>query len=114
MPRYRVDTSGSGDASTPRPLVPCTEVNRPRVFSGLGMLSVLTIDLARGVEPVDTDAVLGAGEMVDSSVSGLDVATQRWRDPAILKASEELPTVSTAIHKFDVTNPQATDYRASG
>jgi hypothetical protein len=114
VPRYRVGSPGSGDASEPRPLVPCTEVDRPRVFSGLGMLSVLTIDLARGVEPVDTDAVLGAGEMIYSSATGLYVATQRWLDPVILEASEKLPTVSTAIHKFDVTSPEATDYRASG
>lgn len=114
VPTYRVGTPGSGGASKPRPLVPCTEVSRPRVFSGLGTLSVLTIDLARGVEPVDTDAVLGAGEMVYSSATGLYVATQRWRDPVVLEASEELPTVSTAIHKFDVTSPGATEYRASG
>ena len=52
----------------------------PAEFSGLGSLTVLTIDLARGIDPVDTDSVMAGGETVYASPTGLYVATQRWVD----------------------------------
>ena len=42
------------------------------------MLSVLTIDLERGLPAVDTDAVMTGGETVYASPSSLYVATERW------------------------------------
>jgi Beta propeller domain len=91
-----------------RPLVRCSSVRRPPSFSGVGMLTVITADLDDGMRVVDSDAVLADGQIVYSSTSGLYVATQRWAD----EPGE--PQVTTPLHKFDVSKPGRTDYRASG
>jgi hypothetical protein len=114
LPRYRV-RGADGAESAARPLVPCDEVRRPRQFAGLGALTVLTIDLERGVEPVDSDAVMTSGQWVYASPTGLYVATQQWVDgPTPAAPDVAPPPVTTAIHKFDVSTPGVTDYRASG
>jgi uncharacterized secreted protein with C-terminal beta-propeller domain len=89
-------------------LVRCRSVRRPPVFSGLGMLTVLTADLDGGLRVVDSDAVLADGQIVYSSTTGLYVATQRWSDEPGERG------VTTPLHKFDVSKPGRTEYRASG
>ena len=61
-----------------RPAVNCRDVLRPPVFSGLGMLTVLTIDLAKGLTPVDSTAVMTDGRIVYASPQTLYVATEQW------------------------------------
>lgn len=113
IPRYRVRDS-EGRLSAARRLVRCRDVRRPRAFSDLGLVSVLTIDLDRGIDPVDTDAVMAAAETVYASPSRLYVATQRWVDPATLPPDAPPPPVTTALHAFDVSAGGVTEYRASG
>ncbi len=73
------------------------------------MMSVLTIDLERGLPAVDTDAVMTGGEIVYASPSSLYVATQRYAEgDALADASS---AVTTAIHRFDITEPERTDVR---
>jgi uncharacterized secreted protein with C-terminal beta-propeller domain len=93
-------------------LVGCHSVRRPKRFSGGEMLSVLTIDLARGLEPVDTDAVMAGGEIVYGSPTSLYVATQRWLGPDA--SPQRSSDVTTAIHRFDTADPDSTQYVASG
>jgi uncharacterized secreted protein with C-terminal beta-propeller domain len=96
-----------------RPLVPCRSVRRPVPFAGVGTLTILTIDLDRGLPPVDVDALMTSGETVYASADRLYVATERWIAPDT--ASDDVsPTRATTIHDFDVTDPDATTYRASG
>ena len=83
LARLRDRTAGSVRRS---PLVPCGDVRRPARFSGLGMLSVLTIDLERGLDPIDHDAVMTGGQIVYGSQQSLYVATERWLDPADAEA----------------------------
>ena len=45
-----------------RPLVACKRVRRARFFSGLEMLTVLTIDMERGLPAVDADTVMSDGQ----------------------------------------------------
>jgi hypothetical protein len=79
------------------------------------MLTVLTVDLAKGLEPVDSVAVMTDARIVYASPQSLYVATEQWAarpDPA-------RPTVrpfgaSTAIHKFDISSPTRTQYSGSG
>lgn len=111
LPQARLRDHSTGERSR-SPLVRCGEIRKPRRFSGLEMLSVLTIDLKRGLEPVDADAVMTGGEIVYGSPQALYVATERWLDPA--DAGAQVSQVSTAIHKFDVTDPGATKYVATG
>jgi hypothetical protein len=93
-------------------LVGCHGVRRPKRFSGGEMLSVLTIDLARGLEPVDTDAVVAGAEIVYGSPTSLYVATERWLGPDASR--QRSSDVTTAIHRFDTADPDSTDYVASG
>ena len=55
-------------------------MRRPVGFSGLGMLTVLTVDLTKGLEPVDSIAVMTDGRIVYASPESLYVATERWAD----------------------------------
>ena len=48
-------------------------------FSGLGMLTVTTIDLAKGLAPVDSTAVMTDGRIVYASPTSLYVATEPGR-----------------------------------
>jgi Beta propeller domain len=93
-------------------LVDCSQVSRAKRFSGVGMLTLLTIDLARGLPAIDADAVMSSGEVAYASPSGLYVATQRW----VGKEAPEgrISDVTTEIHQFDVSDPASTEYVASG
>ena len=95
------------------PLVQCRNVRRPTGFSGLGMLTVLTVDLARGLEPVDADAIVSDGRIVYASPASLYVATERW-DPRAADGRPVADGVTTAIHRFDISSPTQTNYRGSG
>ena len=79
------------------------------------MLTVLTVDLAKGLEPVDSTAVMTDGRIVYASPESLYVATERWADrPDPDKPTQEQNGVPTAIHKFDISSPAKTQYRGSG
>ena len=90
-----------------RAAVACSAIRRPAVFSGLDLLTVLTVDLERGLPAVEADAVMTSGETLYASASSLYVATTRW-DPDGGTAAR------TAIHRFDASQPRRTEYRASG
>ncbi len=94
-------------------LLGCSHVSRPQRFSGLGVLNVVTFDLGEGLVPVDTDGVLSDGQTVYASPSSLYVATQRWIDPADVTRAP-LAGLTTTIHKFDISSPLRSRYRASG
>jgi uncharacterized secreted protein with C-terminal beta-propeller domain len=103
----------AGRPSAEGRLVPCRAVRRPPSFSGLGLVTVLTIDVDRGLDPVDSDAVVSDGRVVYASRSSLYVATDRW-DPRLLAGGPLPSSVSTAIHRFDIASPLQTHYRSSG
>jgi uncharacterized secreted protein with C-terminal beta-propeller domain len=112
LPSYVLRNRRTG-AKLKRTLLGCSHVSRPRRFSGLGVLTVVSFDLGRGLVPVDTDGVLTDGQTVYASKDRLYVATQRWVDPA--RAQEKPPTaVTTTIHAFDISDPLEARYRASG
>jgi uncharacterized secreted protein with C-terminal beta-propeller domain len=110
LPRYAV-TSASG-RTAPRPVVACDAVSRPAAYSGLGTVTVLTIDLNRGVDPIDADTVVAGGENVYASPEALYVATNRWAPPGADAAGDGFNT--TQIHKFDTRSTSQTTYRGSG
>jgi uncharacterized secreted protein with C-terminal beta-propeller domain len=111
VPRSRFASRISGRHRV-RAIVPCGTVRRPPSFSGLGMLSILTVDLDKGLWAVDSDGVMTDAQTVYGSPSHLYVATQRWIDPDTTAGG--LPQASTLIHRFDVTDPDRTTYEASG
>ncbi len=87
----------------------CRRVLRPALHSGIDMLSVLTIDMAKGLPAVDSDAVMAGGQTVYASPKALYVATPKWSAEDAM-----LPGERTQIHKFATSGPRSTSYRASG
>jgi len=99
-----------------RALTACRSTRKPATFSGMGMLTILTIDLDKGLEPVDSDSLMSDAETVYASTKSLYVATRRWREaPANPEAASGVTNgVTTTVHKFDISDPSKTVYKASG
>jgi len=114
LPSYRIKRAGAKPGKE-RPLVQCRHVTRPPAFSGFGMLTVLTIDLAKGLEPIHSTSIMTDGRIVYASPESLYVATERWADrPLPDQPTKEMNGATTAIHKFDISSPLSTQYRGSG
>ena len=112
LPR-RVLRRASGGRPRFRPAARCGRVMRPAVHSGVDLLTVLTIDMDKGLPAVDSDAVLGGGETVYASKRALYVGLEKWSDESS-GGGEPLPGDHTQLHKFDTSDASATSYRASG
>ncbi len=107
LPSVRVDGG-------PRvPLVSCADVRHPRVPSGLGTVSVLTLP-GGDLDDRDVTAVTAAGGVAYSSADRLYLATERGLRSA-WGVAPELPdaTAVTDLHAFAVEG-DATTYVASG
>jgi uncharacterized secreted protein with C-terminal beta-propeller domain len=96
-----------------RHLAPCKAVTRPARFSGLDVLAILTVDLDRGMYSLDRDGVMAGAQVVYGSSGSLYVASRRY--VRALELGGEAPDgLRTEIHRFDVSDPTKTVYRASG
>jgi hypothetical protein len=95
-----------------RPVAGCSSVDRPLQFSGLGMLTILTMNLDKGLWTASSDALMADAQVVYGSPSSLYVATQKWVDPQT--PVTQLPAQTTVIEQFDATNPDATNFVAAG
>lgn len=107
----------AGEAGATRPLVGCADISRPREPSGLSTLSVLTFDVSGAdIRPTSTVGLVASGDTVYASTERLVVATSPWD----LWRTLETPTpwssgeLTTDLHTFDISDPDSTDYRASG
>jgi beta propeller domain-containing protein len=96
-----------------RALVRCRAVRHPVSFSGLDLLTILTIDLDQGLFDVDRDAVMAGAQTVYASERSLYVASQRWV-PGVAANPELAGRLDTEIHRFDASRPGATAYASSG
>jgi uncharacterized secreted protein with C-terminal beta-propeller domain len=96
-----------------RGVVPCDDVRRPDVFSGLGLLTVLTVDLDKGLYNVDRDAVLAGAQTVYGSATSLYVASQRYVR-GLDDAGDVPGAMRTEIHRFAAEDTGATTYAGSG
>ncbi|MDH3259640.1 MAG: beta-propeller domain-containing protein [Acidimicrobiia bacterium] len=108
---------GNRTITTEGTLLECEQTFAPREFSGLGTLSVLTIDLSEGLEPTDAVGLFADGDTVYASQESLYVATQRWHDWSLLDdadAADEFEGVTTEIHQFNISGEKAAVYLASG
>lgn len=96
-----------------RNLAPCDAVTRPAQFSGLDVLAILTVDLDRGMYSLDRDGVMAGAQVVYGSEGSLYVASHRY--VRALETRGQAPAdMTTEIHRFDVSDPTKTVYRASG
>jgi uncharacterized secreted protein with C-terminal beta-propeller domain len=96
-----------------RSVVPCDDVRRPDAFSGLGLLTVLTVDLNKGLYNVDRDAVMAGAQTVYGSDKSLYVASQRYVR-GLDDASDVPGSLRTEIHRFDAATAGQTTYAGSG
>jgi uncharacterized secreted protein with C-terminal beta-propeller domain len=115
-PKWRpsyISRRGTKGKAKRRALVACRSIRRPDEFSGLNSLTVLTIDMSKGIDPVDSDAILTDGRLVYGSTESLYVATEKLiaEQPT---AGDPPKGMQTEIHKFDASKPGETTYRASG
>lgn len=104
---------------TEGPLVACNRIAHPEEFAGLGVLSVLTIDLAAGGVRPGSEAlgVLAGGDTIYASREGLYVATTRWVDGEGMTERDRvrrMSEITTEIHAFDTSDPRAVSYLGSG
>jgi hypothetical protein len=77
------------------------------------MLTILTLDLDRGLWTAGSTALMADARVVYGSPTSLYVATQKWIDPTL--APSRLPaTTATVIDRFDVSDPARTTLVASG
>ncbi len=96
-----------------RSVVPCDDVRHPRRFSGLDLLTVLTIYLDKGLFNVDRDAIMAGAQTVYASKTGLYVASRRYVQA--VEAGRIVPqSSSTDIHRFDISKPDVTTFASSG
>ena len=109
LPSYHLGTQPA------RPLVSCRHVLRPPIFAGLGMLTVTTIDLAKGLAPVDSTGVMTDARIVYASPSSLYVATEQWAARPLPMRPMQMPgDATTQIHAFSISDPKKTTYLGSG
>ncbi len=117
LPTYRL-LDGDGDVVDDGLAVPCDAFHLPQEFSGLGAVTVVTLDAGDdGLEITDRLAVLSNGQTVYASTDRLTIATQSypvfdWRTGEVVDGEED--EVSVKLHNFDTTVAGATDYVASG
>ena len=113
LPR-RVLRKPSGGKPRFRPAARCRRVLRPAAYSGTDLLTVLTIDLAKGLPAVDSDAIMSAGQVVYASPRNLYVATPRWIAMPDTVRDTPPDRATTTIHEFSASDPGRTSYSASG
>ena len=95
----------------------CASAYAPKEFSGFDFLSVLSLDIAGGIDIEGVSTVMSGGDTIYASSTNLYVATERWVDWSVLDEQEairEAETIRTYIHQFDITGPDGAEYLASG
>ena len=110
----RIERSAGGEVAARTPLLDCADVRHPAKPAGIGVVTVLTLDIDAPAE-LDAVAVATDGSLVYASTQRLYVATTSggWFGTAAVREAAE-PQVRTHLHAFDVTQPTTTTYVGSG
>ena len=113
---YAVLTDAASGSESERPLLDCEAVRHPDTFGGFGMVSVLSVDLAAGLEIETAAGVIGDADTVYASTENLYVALHQWSDggPGVARGKAAPEGPSTDLHQFDITGTDAARYLASG
>jgi hypothetical protein len=109
LPRYSLLEGTAESTARQGRLCACDDTFRPEVaFAGASTVSVVTIDPARPANPPSgSAAVQGWAETVYASKANLYVTTRTF-------ANRLDGLAPTAIHRFDLTDPDTAAYRGSG
>ncbi len=114
---YFVLENASGRVIDEGSLLECSVAHHPEEFSGLEMLSVLTIDIANDLNIDDAVGVLAAGDIVYASTDAMYIASAAWRNWDTFEdgdTEDAINDYTTDIHKFDISDPANTTYVATG
>ncbi len=108
--RFRNKRSGGHFA---RPIAACSSIRRPVQFSGLGMLTLVTVDFNKGLGAAQSTSIMADAQIVYGSQTSLYIATQQWVNPEL--PVMQLPSSqTTVIDRFDVSDPDVTTFAGSG
>jgi len=121
---YQVVTP-AGDVTATGAIAPCERIYRPSDFSGFGLMTVLTVDMQGALTAGNGTAVVSDGQTVYASNDSLYIATNIWPtfpvepfraevDVDDSEREEFEETYTTALHRFDITDPTTANYVASG
>lgn len=112
IPTYQI--TEDGETVTDGQVVDCNRVHLPTEFAGFGSLVVMTANIDEGLRIDDSLSVFTDGQTVYASQDRLAVAAPRW--PEFNENGEPTGTEGyrTALHSFDISDPQKTEYAASG
>ncbi|WP_242885038.1 beta-propeller domain-containing protein [Actinomadura litoris] len=106
-------TVGEGSAAkTYR--APCGQVSRPASYTGTSMLSVLTLDLSRGLGDPSPVGIAADGETVYGNGSSLYVTGTPPSLVGLPRKGAAPQAQHTDVHMFDVRGPGRPRYVASG
>jgi uncharacterized secreted protein with C-terminal beta-propeller domain len=114
---YYVLEDGSGRVIREGAVLDCARAHHPEEFSGLEMLTVLTVDLSNRMNIDDAVGVMAAGNIVYSSTEAMYIASAQWQNWELFDetdAADAMNEYTTDIHKFDISDPARTDYVATG
>lgn len=115
---YFVLENSAGRVIDEGTLLDCSQAHRPEEFSGLEMLSVVTVDIANDLKIDDAVGVLAGGDIVYSSTEAMYIGSAAWRDWNAFEddtaAEDAINDYTTDIHKFDISDPKNTTYEATG
>ncbi|HWE81308.1 MAG TPA: beta-propeller domain-containing protein, partial [Gaiellaceae bacterium] len=112
VPMWRFQDRRTGRRFT-RQVAACGRVRRPVQFSGLGMLSIVTVDFAKGLGAAQSTSLMADAQIVYGSQTSLYLATQKWINP-LLSVGQVPAGQETVIDKFDVSDPDATTFVSAG
>jgi hypothetical protein len=112
IPSWRFKDVRTGRRFT-RQVASCGTIRRPVEFSGLGMVNIVTVDFAKGLQSAQSTSLMADAQIVYGSPTSLYIATQRWVSP-VLSLSQLPSSQVTVIDKFDVSDPDTTTYLSSG
>ena len=114
----QITRDADGAVVSRAPAVACSEVTHPTTDAGAGMLTVRSLDLTSGSDPVvDRTAVATDGELIYASADRLYVATTRggWSFWTGLRGDvPQIEDPTTELHGFATDDGFATTYLASG
>jgi hypothetical protein len=111
QPTFTVTTGGVEQKHQ----VPCEQISRPKDSDQISMLSVLTVDLAKGIGDPQPVSVVADGETVYGTGGSLYVTGTPWEQwPEVWSRTFVPKPLSTEIHKFDVSGSGRPRYVASG
>ncbi len=112
VPTFRI--TENGETVNEGPIVDCDRVHLPSEFAGFGSLVVLTADIEDGLRINDALSVFTDGQTIYASQDRLAVSTPKW--PELNDRGEPVGDdgYRTAIHSFDISDPDSTSYAASG